>query len=57
MFKQLLSADVTIFKKNVHEKLKKTPTKEAKKNIFFFKYYPELPKWPKQKNSGLIDQL
>ena len=60
MLKQLFSADATILKKSTNEKLKKTPSKVAKQNIFFL-YCPELPKRPKQKNScaiiWLIDRL
>ena len=64
---QLFSANATIFSKKklnffAHKKLKKPPSNVAQKNSnpLFFPYCPELPKWPKQKNScsklWLIDQ-
>jgi hypothetical protein len=56
---QFFSADVTIFKQKIPQKVEKTPSKVAQKYSIFFQ--PELPKRPKQKNScskmWLIDQL
>ena len=62
---QLFVRMLQYLKKNyffAHKKLKKPPSKVAQKYSFFFLHYcPELPKWPKQKNScskmWLIDQL
>ena len=47
---QLFSADATIFKKIINLFL---PTKSCSEKLksTFFPYCPELPKWPKQKNS------
>ena len=54
---ELFSSDATIFEK---KKVERTTLKNCSEILKFF-FHPELPKWPKQKNSCfqmlLIDQL